>query len=531
MASIFTKLREWLSPSGGGSSGGGSTTQPKPRPRPKPESLHPHVSAFGKHPAWADHIHDAEIPVPTEAIKELRTILYNEGIRRLIDSGEFTRLEEQGVAIPYEHWIVWRGRRGFVVANVWASRDQVGRSRYPMVACCQCDGLAPIDLWRVAQPILSQMHKACVSTDTQAGVLAAMDAARQQLPAAVRTILARPPSGVVQVNGGTKAGAAAAGAGTAVGGVTLPKRSAVQRLMNHPDMGPGGRRILHLLYTFSEWIDGSRDSRDSSGSRVARADQARAPLCADTPLEAVPLWLDFVQRVAGESAPMALLVPESQRWLDVFVGVPSPLQMKYLRVGEQSMPLTTEADEEFSPEFLELARTFLARSGATFPDPAAADAPPAAAGPGPQAAPPAEAPTRADAPDPDGPKAGGAAPDRQGPAGRGTAASSPPRTLAEKVREAAAAAGQRRTEAEAEDGPGGPPTTGGLRPAETPPTDQSGLTAHTPPLTPTGATTPPTTSHSPRPLGTPGAQAPAEEAGDRQPLRAEAPVSPARPEP
>ena len=33
------------------------------------------------------------------------------------------------------------------------------------------DGLAPIDLWRVAQPILWQMHKDCVSTDTQAGVL------------------------------------------------------------------------------------------------------------------------------------------------------------------------------------------------------------------------------------------------------------------------------------------------------------------------------------------------------------------------
>ena len=62
------------------------------------------LAAFGKHPAWDDHLDD--IGLNTESLALTKQLLYSEGIATQLASGAWDQLEKSGHAIEFEHRFV-----------------------------------------------------------------------------------------------------------------------------------------------------------------------------------------------------------------------------------------------------------------------------------------------------------------------------------------------------------------------------------------------------------------------------------------
>jgi hypothetical protein len=96
-----------------------------------------HLAAFGKHPAWDDHIED--LGLGTDSLVLAKQTIYSLGITKLLASGEWDRLETHGYAVPFDHRFVWSRGRHSLLGAIWSSADGKGRARFPMVVCVQAE--------------------------------------------------------------------------------------------------------------------------------------------------------------------------------------------------------------------------------------------------------------------------------------------------------------------------------------------------------------------------------------------------------
>ena len=85
--------------------------------------------AFGKHPAWDDHIDD--IGLSTETLVLTKQLLYSEGIATQLASGAWDQIEKSGNAIEFDHRFVWGRDQQAVVGAIWASADRKGTHPIP----------------------------------------------------------------------------------------------------------------------------------------------------------------------------------------------------------------------------------------------------------------------------------------------------------------------------------------------------------------------------------------------------------------
>src|ERR1700675_3875744 len=94
-----------------------------------------YFAAFGKHPAWDDHIDD--IGLNTETLALTKQGLYSEGIANKLALGAWNQIESSGTAIDFDHRFVWGRDQKAVEGAIWASIDRKGRTRFPLVICAQ----------------------------------------------------------------------------------------------------------------------------------------------------------------------------------------------------------------------------------------------------------------------------------------------------------------------------------------------------------------------------------------------------------
>src|SRR6516225_7447947 len=111
------------------------------------------LAAFGKHPAWDDHIDD--IGLTTETLVAVRRILYSEGIASQLSSGAWTRLEESGQALEFNHRFVWSREAQSVIGGIWASKDGKGRTQFPLIVCLQ----SGLNGWRAIRSFLEPLEE------------------------------------------------------------------------------------------------------------------------------------------------------------------------------------------------------------------------------------------------------------------------------------------------------------------------------------------------------------------------------------
>ncbi|MBV8279308.1 MAG: hypothetical protein JO170_29160 [Verrucomicrobia bacterium] len=111
------------------------------------------LAGFGKHPAWDDHIDD--IGLTTETLVAVRQILYSEGIASQVSSGAWSRLEESGQALKFDHRFVWSREAKSVIGGIWASRDGKGRTHFPLIVCLQ----SAVNGWRAIRSFLEPVDQ------------------------------------------------------------------------------------------------------------------------------------------------------------------------------------------------------------------------------------------------------------------------------------------------------------------------------------------------------------------------------------
>ena len=137
------------------------------------------LGAFGKHPAWSDHIED--IGLDTPELLTARQLLYVQGIGGVIDSAVWDSLKEEDLVSLFGHSFLWVSEPDVIIGRLWASSDGKGRKRYPMVICAHTSHVPLALVVEKAGPVLESVETACRSTESQEQVRSIIASARERL--------------------------------------------------------------------------------------------------------------------------------------------------------------------------------------------------------------------------------------------------------------------------------------------------------------------------------------------------------------
>ena len=303
-----------------------------------------HLAAFGKHPAWDDHIPD--LGLDTDRLVHVKRVLYLDGIGRNIDSGAWESPGE-GHGLPEFCHVFSRWEdQDWVMGRLWSSSDGKGRSRYPMVLCLASERVEFAKIATAAFDQLEEARQSCINTQSPAVVTSIVDNARDRLRAILNedTASDRPdctPTG-------------------------RPDPLAV--LAGHTDMGADHVGLTRLLYhverEMSEYLPMSERAASStkSGLVMGRAHHVRVPRCADNPIEALMLWSDFLRGRFLGRIPLWVICPLDGNWADLLVGPPTERELLCMRVPPGELPLPTDIPYSIDAEFGERVEEEIALS-------------------------------------------------------------------------------------------------------------------------------------------------------------------------
>ena len=76
-----------------------------------------YAAAFGKHPAWDDHIDD--IGLVTETMVLAKQLLYSQGISSQLATGAWDEIERTGHSLEFDHRFVWARKEQAVLGAVY----------------------------------------------------------------------------------------------------------------------------------------------------------------------------------------------------------------------------------------------------------------------------------------------------------------------------------------------------------------------------------------------------------------------------
>jgi len=285
------------------------------------------LAAFGKHPAWDDHMPD-HLGLETKALIELKQMLYG-GIRGNIESGAWDKVKVNFPLTAFDHAFVWRTPAALIAGRLWQSKDGKGRDAYPMIVAAECaDG----NNLGVAEDCIAAARELQVQLDalrSPSDVQSTIDAARVQLRERIAAISAAPKNETEEID-------------------------AREVLLRVPELGPTSEGMLRILYHIEREMTAYRDRKQSSASKTAttmRPQAIRVPRGAASPAESAVLWIHFLISQLSPSISCAALLPESNDWVDLIVGQPTPAQLFCIRVPLAVLPLTNKIPYTLDPDF------------------------------------------------------------------------------------------------------------------------------------------------------------------------------------
>jgi hypothetical protein len=272
------------------------------------------LAAFGKHPAWDDHLDD--IGLNTKSLALTKQLIYSEGIVAQLASGAWDQLEKSGHAIEFDHRFVWSRDQQSIAGAIWASTDRKRRTRFPLIICAQ----AGLDGPRASALLLDyvgQLGGLCRTAKTQEEFLSAFGQAQSELLRA-----------------------------------TLP--SAVANLFSEiTDLQENS--ILPSLVTLSA---GLKSKLPRGPLETAKASGARFRLAAisSQTKDNLSFWSAcLATQCAGSSLPHLVIAANGRRWIDLIVGEPRPNDFFCLRANENALPTSRAEIEETQARKLESA--------------------------------------------------------------------------------------------------------------------------------------------------------------------------------
>jgi hypothetical protein len=281
-------------------------------------------AAFGKHPGWDDHMPD--IGVVTETLVSLKQSLYINGIGGQINSGAWERLEPEKRIEGFDHIFLSVLQGQCVLGQLWSSTDRKGRSKYPMAVCVHLENLPLGALLEKPSPVLDQARDGCKATTSPNHVILECQMAQDQLSAWLGA-------------SGPKPGQAA------------PSLEQKRRFLKHPAFQPDSQGLLRVLHELDNATGRSHGQAfESNGAADLRPYHTRVPLCSESPVEALLLWVTFLRCVLTDSVPLLLMARYRSDWLDVIIGQPGGEDLFCLQASLKALPLATAIPYDLSPD-------------------------------------------------------------------------------------------------------------------------------------------------------------------------------------
>jgi len=292
------------------------------------------LGTFGKHPGWDDHIED--LGLDDDTLNLAKRIFYVQGVGGQIDTGAWEKLREEQRLAVFDHTFIWIRGSQFLIGQMWSSSDGKGRTRYPMVICAHCIGIPLNWAFQSVLPRLSEAQRECREAKTSGEVRSILSAARARLQNAARTA-----DGAI--------------------GPDAPGPAALSRFVSAPAFGPAKEGWLRLLYWLRSQAGAFAPGRYELKEDMSayRAQQVRVPMGAESPAEAIPLWMRFLAGYVDASVPLLFAWPADGGWVDITFGEPSSQEFFCLRAARAMIPLATEIPYDFDQKFRELATKVL----------------------------------------------------------------------------------------------------------------------------------------------------------------------------
>jgi len=276
--------------------------------------------AFGKHPAWSDHIEPGlgELSDPILAFKKR---LYNAGIKKLIDAGSWSARRD-GQSLPaFNHEFVALAEESVLVGRLWASSDARGRGEFPMVALVQAEGVPIRWLQDVAMSAVRNFEAHAIAARSETDVRAAHQAAQQELHGRLRGFV--DPGGAPDRND-----------------PDLPR--ILDRFFTSGAFGSDSVGLLRILRVIEQAAPASRGA-------PAMSLQVRAPrMCEDN--EELVDWALLVDAALENPGAVVTVRPDDGDWLDVLAGPSRADEFYCLRADPSDLPLDSDTPYDLDPE-------------------------------------------------------------------------------------------------------------------------------------------------------------------------------------
>ncbi|MDF9832730.1 hypothetical protein M2103_000944 [Ereboglobus sp. PH5-5] len=296
-----------------------------------------HLAAFGKHPAWNDHMED--INLNTLTLLEAKRYIYLQGISGNIDSGAwnppaapvgasqatpsdsalqpFSPSALSSPALSFNHWLLWHRPGEILLGRLLASTDGKGRTRYPFVVLAHIINLPLASALETCAPLIDE---------------AARQAREATTPDAVRQIIVQ-----------TRSRLAAAVEATADSPSPIPPGL-------RPAIDPSGwTRLYHVIENqLHQYGPGARPEHPScrhlrlpSASGTARVPRADG-VVPDAAPQNLLWWAAYWLTQLDTQIPLLLIAPETAAWLDLIVGEPASQHFRCLLVDSGALPTVTD---------------------------------------------------------------------------------------------------------------------------------------------------------------------------------------------
>ncbi len=275
------------------------------------------IFAFGKHPGWDDHIEGLGIVNDTLAL--CQSILYVKGIRGAIDSGIWEKTEPVKVIPDFEHLVLWQGRRSFLAARMWPSKDGKGRAKYPMLVGIHGGGVSLLQAFPMVAPVLEVLERECRAAKTSGEVIEVLELGRAQLRERI---------------------------GTLAGSEVVPPLSGedFQELFNNPSFSEPTTAWERLIYTcrneFQDYTLGQFSTRRAEQSGQGR--HIRLPLLNPSPVTGILNWLRFFRAEIDPMVPIFLSAHLSRNWCDVLIGEPDEQDFSFFKLNLEGIPMASD---------------------------------------------------------------------------------------------------------------------------------------------------------------------------------------------
>jgi hypothetical protein len=280
------------------------------------------VTAFGKHPVYADHLPD--MGDTTALASRLRQTFYTGGIIARV--GDWETLQKSGNAIPFGHFVLYRetdaGAGGAALLRLWPSRDKVNRTDFPMILAAVTSGVATDWLLAHAPTVLMEAEPKCKAAKSLESLSAAVQAASEALHS-------RSPS---NGNGADKRAA-----------------EAVKELLSDPGVDGQIPNLVAALRPIWEFLPLDDDDKARLPDRAATS---RAAVWASPPLEGLARWSALLDTaLAGRKSRYFLIAPDNGQWIDLIIGEPGHRQFTCLRAGIEAIAPASPKPDELTDDF------------------------------------------------------------------------------------------------------------------------------------------------------------------------------------